>query len=131
MMISTRVAGPMSTAARRAVLFLAILEAVFMILEMFFWDFVTAQLTEYNANVVSATRALGANMGLYNGFLAAGLAWSLRAPPDHDARLALFFVGCVLAAGVFGWTVNWKLLMFQALPAACVLVVLLNHSRSR
>src|SRR5947209_4920235 len=103
MMISTSVAVPMSNAARRAVLIMA----------MFFWDFVTAQLTKYDANVVSATRALGANMGLYNGFLAAGLAWSLRAPPDHNTRLALFFVGCVLAAGVFGFSVSWKLLIVQ------------------
>jgi putative membrane protein len=51
---------------------------------------------------VPITRALGANMGLYNGFLAAGLVWSLRAPPELNVRLALFFVSCVLVAGLFG-----------------------------
>jgi putative membrane protein len=103
-----------------------------MIMEMFFWPFMATEVANFPGPVVDVTRALGANMGLYNGFLAAGLAWSLFAPRGLNAGLALFFVGCVFVAGVFGWfTVSWELLIAQTLPAACPLVALLIHSPSQ
>jgi putative membrane protein len=66
-------------------------------------------------------------MGLYNGFLAAGLAWSLLAPQGLDAWLALFFVSCVLVAGLVGKTVSWIVVAVQAIPAAGVMVALWIH----
>jgi putative membrane protein len=69
-------------------------------------------------------------MGLYNGFLAAGLVWSLRAPQGLDVRLALFFVSCVLVAGLFGITVSWGIAVAQAFPAVCALVALSIDSPS-
>jgi putative membrane protein len=63
----------------------------------------------------------------HNSSLAAGLVWSLRAPQGLDAWLALFFVSCVLVAGLFGITVSSKIVKVQAIPAACALVALLIH----
>ena len=67
------------------------------------------------AEFAAATRVLAANQGLYNGFLALGLAWGYW---REDMALQLFFLGCVLAAGVFGrLTASRKILWVQALPA--------------
>jgi putative membrane protein len=61
---------------------------------------------------------------LYNGFLAAGLVWGLWLG-DAGFSIKLFFLGCVVVAGVFGaLTVNRKILFVQALPAAVALVVM-------
>ena len=72
-------------------------------------------LTEERAQ---ATKVLAANQGLYNGFLAAGLAWGVSLGADGNA-IRLFFLGCVILAGIFGAaTVSRKILYVQALPAA-------------
>jgi putative membrane protein len=61
---------------------------------------------------------MAANQGLYNGFLAAGLLWSLLAPQALARPLQFFFLGCVLVAGLFGAaTASRKILYIQALPA--------------
>ena len=92
----------------------------FLVLEMFLWTrpicLKTFRNTEEKARQ-SAT--LAANQGLYNGFLAAGLLWGLFYP---DLRVALqitvFFLGCVVVAGVFGAiTVSKRIFWIQALPA--------------
>jgi putative membrane protein len=104
----------------------------FMGMEMFRWVPLAQELAGLDESVAKATKALGANQGLYNGFLAAGLIWSLHRPWALDVQRALFFVGCVLIAGLFGgFTVNpdhvsWKLLVLQALPALVAFVVLLR-----
>ena len=68
---------------------------------------------------------LAANQGLYNGFLAAGLIWALLAPAAYAAKLALFFLGCVLIAGLYGGaTANRRIWLIQALPTAIALLVL-------
>ncbi len=62
-------------------------------------------------------------MGLYNGFLAAGLFWSLLAEPQ--VALANFFLGCVLIAGIYGGvTANKKIIYIQAIPALITLILL-------
>jgi uncharacterized membrane protein len=69
---------------------------------------------------------LAANQGLYNGFLAAGLAWGLIHPfPEFAAQIQTFFLGCVLAAGIYGGlTASTKILYIQALPAVMTLGLL-------
>ena len=99
--------------------FVALLHVWFLVLEMFLWTKPLGRrvfkLTEEKAQ---ATKALAANQGLYNGFLAAGLAWGLWLGPEGEA-IRLFFLGCVIVAGVFGAaTVGRKILYVQALPAA-------------
>lgn len=70
------------------------------------------------------SKAMAANQGLYNGFLAAGLIWSVfHAQPEVAAQLRLFFLGCVLVAGIYGAaTVSKKIFYIQGLPAAIALI---------
>jgi putative membrane protein len=66
----------------------------------------------------AASKTLAANQGLYNGFLAVGLVWGLLLG-DDGRGIKLFFLLCVLVAGLFGaYTANKKILYIQALPAA-------------
>jgi len=70
------------------------------------------------------TAALAGNQGLYNGFLAAGLVWALVSGPELPAR-ATFFLVCITAAGIYGAaTVQWRILLVQALPAVLALAAL-------
>ena len=99
----------------------------FLVLEMILWTTPFGRKT-FNTTEAFATesRALAANQGLYNGFLAAGLVWALVAPPAMEAPLAIFFLGCVVVAGIFGAvTVNKRILFLQALPAAIALTLTL------
>ncbi len=73
------------------------------------------------------TKGLAANQGLYNGFLAAGLLWSLLIQdPVWHKNVACFFLGCVIVAGLYGGlTASRKIIIVQALPAALALVLVL------
>lgn len=100
----------------------------FLILEMFFWDHpVGRRIFGMTPEVSASSATLAANQGLYNGFLAGGLIWALGA----DRRdLKVFFLGCVIVAGVFGGlTAKTSILLTQALPAAVALVLVLLASR--
>jgi putative membrane protein len=72
------------------------------------------------------TRVLAANQGLYNGFLAAGLCWGLlHAAPAFAFQIKVFFLLCVIVAGVYGAvSVSRRILYVQALPAAIALAIL-------
>jgi putative membrane protein len=89
----------------------------FLGLEMFAWTLPLGQTMFHTApDFAKATAALAANQGLYNGFLAAGLALALW---RGDSALRLFFLGCVVVAGVFGAATAFiDILFVQALPAA-------------
>nr|WP_276682822.1 DUF1304 domain-containing protein [Empedobacter brevis] len=71
------------------------------------------------------TKRLAANQGLYNGFLAAGLIWSfLIEHTEWSFNIRLFFLGCVVVAGVFGAvTASKKIFFVQALPALLAILV--------
>jgi putative membrane protein len=87
--------------ANIAVAIVALLHVCFLVLEMFLWTKPFGRrVFGLSAEIAEASRALAANQGLYNGFLAAGLVWGLVA---HDAALSIriFFLGCVIVAGVF------------------------------
>jgi len=104
----------------------ALLHVYFLVLEMFLWDkpygLKTLRLT---SEFAKASKALAANQGLYNGFLAAGLIWGLwLGAAGRDVKL--FFLCCVVAAGLYGaYSVNRKILLVQALPAIVALGLLL------
>jgi putative membrane protein len=96
--------------------FVALLHVGFMVLEMFFWTKPLGRrvfgLTHQRA---LDSAQLAANQGLYNGFLAAGLVWGLLI---GDRGICLFFLGCVVVAGLFGAaTVQRSILYVQAVPA--------------
>lgn len=117
----------MHALAQIAVGLVAALHVWFLVLETFLWTKPLGRRTfGLSAERAQQTRALAANQGLYNGFLAAGLVWSLAAPEGLALPLKLFFLGCVLVAGVFGAaTVGRKILFVQALPAAVALGLVL------
>ena len=100
---------------------IAVLHGYFMWLEMFGWTRPAGRRAfGLTIEFAEQTRRLAANQGLYNGFLAAGLAWSLW--PGSPAGLAEFFLGCVIVAGVYGGcTVSRKIWWVQALPAGLAL----------
>ena len=103
----------------------AALHAGFLVLEMALWDTPTGRrVFRTTPEFSAATKALAANQGLYNGFLAAGLVWSLTLGAA-GAPVAVFFLSCVVVAGVFGAaTVGRTILFVQALPAAAALAAI-------
>ena len=116
----------MSTAANVVIAVIALLHLWFLILEMFLWTRPSGRRAfGLSEEFAEQSRALAANQGLYNGFLVAGLIWGVWLGPDGFA-IKVFFLGCVLAAGVFGGlTAARKILWFQALPAAVALLLVL------
>ncbi|MEH0165703.1 DUF1304 domain-containing protein [Paucibacter sp. JuS9] len=102
----------------------AALHLYFLVLEMFFWTKpLGRKVFRLEPEFAEASKTLAANQGLYNGFLAAGLAWGLVA---GKVDVQLFFLGCVVVAGVYGAaTVGKKILYVQALPAALAMAAVL------
>ncbi len=115
----------MHTVSSGAVIGVAALHLYFLVLEMFFWTKPLGRRTfGLTAEFAQASRTLAANQGLYNGFLSAGLAWGVYAGPTDGYTLKLFFLSCVIAAGIFGAaTANRKILWVQAVPGAIALAL--------
>jgi putative membrane protein len=103
----------------------------FLALEMFFWTSPYALRTfGMTPEFAQASKTLAANQGLYNGFLAAGLLWGMLKGEDGFS-LKVFFLACVIVAGVFGaLTAKTSILFVQALPAALALAALIASRRS-
>ena len=102
---------------------IAVAHLGFLVLEMFLWRTpYVRRMFGTTVRLAEATATLAANQGLYNGILAAGLAWSLVAPEPTAFAFRVFFLGAVIVAGVFGGlTVSRRILLVQALPAAIAL----------
>jgi putative membrane protein len=117
----------MSVIAKVLVALVALEHVYFLVLEMFLWTTPrTRAAFGMNAEQAEQTKVLAANQGLYNGFLAAGLIWSLVAPAAYAVPLALFFLSCVLVAGLYGGaTANKRIWVLQALPAVIALAAVL------
>lgn len=102
----------------------ALLHLYFLVLEMFFWTkpagLKAFRQTPENAKI---SKTLAANQGLYNGFLSAGLIWGLfEATPEFAKSIKIFFLGCVIVAGIYGaFSVHRKIFFIQALPAVIAL----------
>jgi putative membrane protein len=101
----------------------AALHLYFLVLEMFLWTTPTGRRAfGLEVEFAQQTKTLAANQGLYNGFLVAGLVWGLVA---DNTDVKVFFLLCVVVAGVYGAaTVNKRILVVQAVPAALALVAL-------
>ena len=122
----------MNLLASTLVVVVALLHLWFLVLEMFLWT------TPYGRRAfgltpekAALTKSLAMNQGLYNGLLAAGLLWGLLRDDDDAPDITLFFLSCVMVAGLFGGlTANRKILLVQALPGAIAfaLVWLANYS---
>ena len=114
----------MQTAATLLTALVALLHVYFMVLEMFLWTKPYGRrvfgLTPEKAEL---TKSLAMNQGLYNGFLAAGLAWGLLAGAD-GYTVKVFFLSCVVIAGIFGAaTASRKILWVQGVPGALALAL--------
>lgn len=120
----------MLLAAKIIIAIVAFLHFYFLWLEMFAWTTKAKKVfRSFPDHLFEPTKTLAANQGLYNGFLAAGLVWSLVIKnPDWQLYVALFFLGCVAVAGIYGAaTASKKIFTVQALPALLGILLLLLH----
>ena len=105
------------------------LEHIYILyLEMFAWTTKGKKtFKSFPADLFEKTKGMAANQGLYNGFLAAGLIWSLLiSDTDWSSNVAYFFLGCVITAGIYGaFSVQKTIFYVQAVPAILALVSLL------
>jgi putative membrane protein len=101
----------------------ALLHVYFLVLEMFLWTTPFGRKTfKRSAEEMEQTKVLAANQGLYNGFLAAGLVWSLVGNDAIAHPVRVFFLSCVIVAGLYGaMTAAKQILFVQALPAIAAL----------
>lgn len=106
----------MTIVANLLVGLVALIHLYILLLEMLWWTTPKGRKAfGLTPEFAEATKVLAANQGLYNGFLAAGLLWGLV---RGDVPTQLFFLGCVLVAGLYGAaTASRKILYVQALPA--------------
>ena len=110
----------MKTLSLILVSLVALMHVYFLVLEMFLWTKPLGMKVFRNSlEKAQTTAVLAANQGLYNGFLAAGLVWGLLHPNIEMGRqLQLFFLGCVMLAGLYGaYSVNKRILVVQFVPA--------------
>jgi len=104
--------------------FVALLHIYFLILEMFLWTTPKGLKTfGLKKEFAEESKVLAANQGLYNGFLAAGLIWSIITP---NISIAIFFLICVSIAGGYGAYSTKKIRLFfiQSVPAIIGLITL-------
>ncbi len=120
----------MRTLSIAFVAFVGLQHFAFLVLEMFLWTHpIGLEVFGLSPEFAKDSAALAANQGLYNGFLSAGLLWSLKT--SHDAfGKRVFFLSCVIVAGVFGAaTASPSILFVQALPAAAALGLVIFADR--
>jgi putative membrane protein len=119
----------METVAKILVALVAAVHLYILWLEMFAWDTRGKQVFKGSlpADMFTPTKILAANQGLYNGFLAARLIWTFFiADTTWQTNISIFFLGCVIVAGIYGaLTASKKIFFVQALPAIIALVCVL------
>jgi putative membrane protein len=110
-------------------LFVALSHVGILVLEMFFWNHPIGQkIFEMTPAVAESSAVLAMNQGLYNGFLAAGLFWGLF---KDSFDFKVFFLCCVVVAGIFGgMTAKTSIIFTQGLPALIALVLVIASYRN-
>ena len=110
--------------ANALALLVAALHLYFLVLEMVLWTRPLGLKTFRNTpEKAEATRVLAANQGLYNGFLAAGLAYGVA---TGSREFCLFFLACVVVAGLYGaYSVSRRIFFVQAVPALLAIAAVL------
>lgn len=106
----------------------ALLHLYFLYFEMFAWTTKGRKVfRNFPKELFEPTKSMAANQGLYNGFLAAGLIWTYFIGDSvWTNNIALFFLGCVAVAGIYGaLTVTKKIFFIQALPALIAILLIL------
>ncbi|CAL9582573.1 hypothetical protein SUDANB105_05058 [Streptomyces sp. enrichment culture] len=117
----------MEILANALVALVAVEHVYILVMEMFLWQKTPGmRFHGFDAEMARRTASLAANQGLYNGFLAAGLVWGLVCDDPTGFRAQVFFLACVIVAGVYGaTTASRRILVVQALPAALALAAVL------
>ena len=118
----------METLAKVLIALVAIEHIYFLYFEMFAWETIGKKtFKSLPAHLFTPTKALAANQGLYNGFLAAGLIWTFFiTDAEWSKNIALLFLVFVAVAGVYGaMTASKKIFFIQALPAILAIICLL------
>ncbi|WOI23189.1 DUF1304 domain-containing protein [Nonlabens ulvanivorans] len=108
--------------------FITLIHVYILWFEMFAWETKGRKVFKsFPKELFAPTKSMAANQGLYNGFLAAGLIWSLLITDDiWQSYVALFFLACVAIAGIYGaLTVERKILFVQTIPAAITILLIL------
>jgi putative membrane protein len=117
----------MATLASALIVLVVAIHVYIVVLEMALWR-TPRGMRAFGTDQAFADRSasLAANQGLYNGFLVAGLVWGLLAGDPIGYQVKIFFLACVIVAGLFGAaTVNRRILVVQAVPAAAALAAVL------
>jgi putative membrane protein len=119
----------MNVVTHIAIALVILLHIYFLWLEMFAWTTVGRRTFRMmSPDMFEKTKAMAANQGLYNGFLAAGLLWSRMIQDTSWAdNVALFFLSCVIVAALYGWySISIRIFFVQGIPAIiavlCVLI---------
>ena len=110
---------------------IAALHLYFLWFEMFAWETRGPKIFKsFPAELFTPTKSMAANQGLYNGFLSAGLMWSLFIEDQiWQVNVAIFFLSCVVVAGIFGaMTASKKIFFVQAVPALLALLFIAMHA---
>ncbi len=117
----------MSIIPKIAIGIIAIEHIYILWLEMFAWTTRARKVFPLPKDLFEPTKTMAANQGLYNGFLAAGLIWSLFISNEEWSKnIALFFLGCVLVAGIYGGaSVTKRIFMVQGVPALLAILAVL------
>ena len=113
--------------------FVAFQHLSFLVLEMFLWKSpIGKKIFGLSDQYAETTASLAANQGLYNGFLAMGLIWALLHPtPSFALQLKIFFLTCIVIAGIYGAiSVNIRILFIQSIPALIGLIYLFLQNRN-
>lgn len=113
----------MSVVATALTVLVALIHVFIVVLEMALWTTPRGRAAfGLSPEFAEQTKVLGANQGLYNGFLVAALVLGLVGPADHRFAFAVFGLGCVVVAGLYGAaTASRRILLVQALPGALAL----------
>lgn len=118
----------MEIAAKIMIAFVAIEHLYILYIEMFAWETIGKRtFRNFPSELFTPTKALAANQGLYNGFLSAGLIWSLFISDSiWSFNVACFFLSCVLIAAIYGaFTASKRILVVQGAPALLAMILLL------
>ncbi|MGY5353866.1 DUF1304 domain-containing protein [Wenyingzhuangia sp. IMCC45467] len=115
----------MDIVSKILILLVAIEHLYILYFEMFAWETIGKKTFKtIPENLFTPTKGLAANQGLYNGFLAAGLIWSLLISNiEWSNNISVFFLGCVIIAGIYGAiSASKKIFVTQALPAIIAMI---------
>ena len=118
----------MNIISKILIVVIALLHLYFLWLEMFAWTTAAKKVFRtFPEDLFEKTKTLAANQGLYNGFLSAGLLWSLAISDENWSRnIVIFFLCCVAVAGIFGaYSASKKIFYIQALPAIITIITII------